>query len=41
MTTRSPEGIQRTLRHIEQHLGQPLLLAELAELAGLSLWRRR
>jgi AraC-like DNA-binding protein len=39
VTTRSSEGVQRALQHIEQHLGQPLSLAELAEKAGLSLWR--
>lgn len=37
--SRSAVAIQRVLRHIEQHLGQPLTLAELAELAGLSIWR--
>ena len=31
--------MQRALQHIEQHLGQPLSLAELAALAGLSVWR--
>jgi AraC-like DNA-binding protein len=39
MTTRSSHGVQRALRHIEQHLSQPLSLAELAEMAGLSVWR--
>jgi len=39
VTTRSSEGVQRALQHIEQHLGQPLSLAELAALAGLSVWR--
>ena len=34
MTTRSSEGVQRALRHIEQHLGQPLSIAELADMAG-------
>ena len=36
---RSAEGIQRALRQIEQHLGQPLSLADLADTAGLSVWR--
>ena len=36
---RSSEGVQRALQHIEQHLGQPLSLAELAEVASLSVWR--
>jgi AraC-like DNA-binding protein len=31
--------MERVLRHIQEHLGQPLKLAELAELAGLSIWR--
>jgi AraC-like DNA-binding protein len=31
--------VQRALLHIEKHLGQPLSLAELAEMAGLSVWR--
>lgn len=39
MTTRSSSGVQRALHHIEEHLQQPLSLAELAELAGLSVWR--
>jgi AraC-like DNA-binding protein len=39
MTKRSSEGIQRALRHIELHFGQRLSLAELAEMAGLSVWR--
>lgn len=38
-TSRSSAAIGRVLQHIEQHLGQPLALAELAELAGLSMWR--
>lgn len=38
-TSRSSAAVQRVLQHIEQHLGQPLTLAELAELAGLSVWR--
>jgi transcriptional regulator GlxA family with amidase domain len=38
-TGRCSAAIERVLRHIEQHLGQPLTLAELAELAGLSMWR--
>jgi AraC-like DNA-binding protein len=36
---RSPDSVQRALRHIEQHLGRPLSLAELAGVAGLSVWR--
>jgi AraC-like DNA-binding protein len=39
MTTRSSAGIQRALHHIEAHLAQPLSLAELSQLAGLSIWR--
>jgi len=39
VTTRSSKGVQRALQHIEQHLGQPLSLAELADMAGLSVWR--
>ncbi len=31
--------MQRALLHIEQHLGQPLSLAKLADMAGLSVWR--
>ena len=38
-TSRSGAAIERVRRHIEEHLGQPLTLAELAEIAGLSLWR--
>jgi AraC-like DNA-binding protein len=37
--SRSGAAIERVRRHIEEHLGQPLTLAELAELAGLSVWR--
>ena len=37
--TRSAAAIQRVLRHIDEHLGRPLTLAELADLAGLSVWR--
>ena len=37
--SRSGAAIERVRRHIEEHLGQPLMLAELAELAGLSVWR--
>jgi AraC-like DNA-binding protein len=37
--SRSGAAIQRVRRHIEEHLGQPLGLAELAALAGLSVWR--
>src|SRR3569623_1917757 len=39
MTTRSTGGVQRALRQIEQHLAQPLTLAQLADMAGLSVWR--
>jgi AraC-like DNA-binding protein len=39
MTTRSSEGVRRALQHIEQHLAQPLTLADLAGMAGLSVWR--
>jgi len=39
MSTRSSAGVQLALQHIECHLGRPLGLAELAELAGLSVWR--
>jgi len=38
-SARSALAIQRVLRHIHANLGQPLTLAELAELAGLSMWR--
>ncbi|MCD2342513.1 AraC family transcriptional regulator [Ideonella azotifigens] len=34
-----PATIARTLTYIAGHLGQPLLLAELAAVAGLSVWR--
>jgi transcriptional regulator GlxA family with amidase domain len=37
--SRSQAAIQRTLEHIDQNLGQPLMLAELAALAELSIWR--
>jgi AraC-like DNA-binding protein len=36
---RSSAAVQRVLQHIEQHLGQPLSLAELAGVADLSVWR--
>src|SRR3569832_813992 len=39
MTTRSSKGVQLALHHIEQHLAQPLSLAALAQLAGVSVWR--
>src|SRR5213595_785261 len=39
MTTRSTDGVQRALRYIELHLAQPLSLAQLAEIADLSIWR--
>jgi AraC-like DNA-binding protein len=31
--------MQRVVQYIEQNLGQPLTLHELAQLAGLSIWR--
>jgi AraC-like DNA-binding protein len=39
MNSRSAPSIQRVLRHIEEHLGQPLTLSDLAKVAGLSMWR--
>ena len=39
MNPRSTPSIQRVLRHIDEHLGQPLTLTDLAEVAGLSMWR--
>ena len=36
---RSCVAIERVLEHIRVNLNQPLALSELAELAGLSLWR--
>lgn len=38
-TARSGAAIERVLRHIHENLNQPLTLAELAGLTGLSLWR--
>jgi transcriptional regulator GlxA family with amidase domain len=38
-TSRSAAAIERVLPHIHAHVGQPLTLTELAELAGLSIWR--
>jgi len=38
-TTRSAATIERVLEHIDQHLGQPLTLSDLAQVAGLSMWR--
>lgn len=38
-TSRSTAAIERVRQHIEDNLGQPLMLAELAALAGLSMWR--
>jgi AraC-like DNA-binding protein len=36
----SPEPrIESVLRHIREHLNQPLTLSELAALTGLSMWR--
>jgi AraC-like DNA-binding protein len=37
--SRSAAAIERVLPHIHAHVGQPLTLTELAELAGLSIWR--
>ena len=39
MNSRSTPSIQRVLQHIEEHLVQPLTLTDLAEIAGLSMWR--
>jgi AraC-like DNA-binding protein len=36
---RSAIAVQRVLHHIDQHISQPLALTDLAELAGLSIWR--
>jgi transcriptional regulator GlxA family with amidase domain len=36
---RSAAAIQRVLRHINENLNQALTLSELADLAGLSIWR--
>ncbi len=36
---RSAAAIDRVVLHVHEHLGQPLTLAELADLAGLSIWR--
>jgi len=38
-TSRSAAAIERVLRHIHERVSQPLTLAELAQLAGLSIWR--
>ena len=38
-TLRSAAAIEQVLRHIDLHLNQPLALTELADLAGLSVWR--
>jgi AraC-like DNA-binding protein len=37
--TRSAAAIERVARHIQEHLSQPLPLAELAGMADLSTWR--
>jgi AraC-like DNA-binding protein len=37
--TRSVAAIDRVLQHIDQNLGEPLTLVELAALTGLSVWR--
>ena len=39
MNTRSTPSILRVLRHIDEHLGEPLTLSDLAVVAGLSMWR--
>ena len=36
---RSAAAIQRVLQHIDMNLNQALTLSELADLAGLSIWR--
>ena len=38
-TKRSAATIERVLQHIDQHLEQPLTLSDLAQVAGLSMWR--
>jgi len=37
--SRPTAAIERVLRHMHMHLGQPLSLTELAGLADLSIWR--
>jgi AraC-like DNA-binding protein len=37
--TRSAAAVRQVARYIEENLGQPLTLHELAQLAGLSIWR--
>lgn len=37
--SRSAAAIERVARHIQDHLGQPLTLAELAGMTDLSTWR--
>jgi AraC-like DNA-binding protein len=37
--SRSSAAIEHVLQHIQANLGQPLTLDELAQLAGLSMWR--
>jgi transcriptional regulator GlxA family with amidase domain len=32
-------AMQRVLEHIDENLGQPLTLEDLAQIAGLSIWR--
>jgi AraC-like DNA-binding protein len=39
LPARTSAAIARVLLHIDEHLGQPLTLAELAQLTGLSMWR--
>ena len=36
---RSAPAIERVRQHIAEHLDQPLALTDLAEIAGLSVWR--
>jgi AraC-like DNA-binding protein len=38
-SARSAAAIESVLRHIDDHLNQPLTLPELAALTGLSMWR--
>src|SRR4030088_718323 len=36
---RSTPAVERVLTHIEEHPGHPLTLTELAQVAGLGIWR--
>ena len=38
-SARTTAAVQRVRQHIEQHVCQPLSLAELAGMCGLSVWR--